>query len=146
MKSSVCSNLTFTPSSLGVELVAYRRKGGSYDMYLFEPPGSVPELESHRVDAEHIFVASLPDEASVQEAENQLCKRLAAAYEVVPFLEERGSRIGLGLVYDALRRADVQSLYVVRVGATENWVLRGRRKDLPAAMVAAKAHPTRHFS
>ena len=37
-------------------LVAYERRDSGWDVFAFEPVGSVPELEANRSDESHIFL------------------------------------------------------------------------------------------
>ncbi|WP_201495707.1 hypothetical protein [Rubrivivax sp. A210] len=137
MKSALESASHFHPDvGLGLELVAYERKDGSFDLFAFEPAGSVPEIESARIDSSHIFVANAPNRTEAQAASDCLCERLGEGYQLIQLLEEHGSRALLGRVFDTLRKNGVQHLTVGQIDSTANWGLYGRRKDLTAARQA----------
>lgn len=116
-----------------IEFVAYLRANGTYDLYIYEPLGSVPELDAKRHDDHHIFIACVPDSDAACQAAEEIAASLGESYQRVELLYEQGSRKSIGRVYDELKRQGATHLFVSRVGSSSDWVLYGRRKDQVAA-------------
>lgn len=115
-----------------VEIVAYERIDQSWDVFIFEPEGSVPELESQRVDEEHILVKNLKTVSELAVAVEEIERKLGAEYEKVLFYKEAGTRRVVGLVYDHLRKLGATGMSL-RAQGEGNWELFVRRKDVPLA-------------
>jgi hypothetical protein len=120
---------------LGVEFVDYaRRDGRGRGLFVFEPEGSVPELESQRLDEQHILIADSSVGTDLGAAMTELHLRLQPAYGIVSFA--RGSRQELSKLFDRLKRTGARHLWLRRDGDAddeEHWELLGRNKDVDAA-------------
>ena len=115
-----------------VEIVAYERKDGSWDVFVFETAGSVPELEDHRTDADHIFIERVlsPDEIDVVARKIDL--QLGTGYQPAPFYREKGTRRMIDRLTSHLSRNNAHK-YQVRSCGEDEWELHIRRKDFELA-------------
>jgi len=115
-----------------VQLLAYERKSGGWDLFVFEPPGVCPpEWEGARVDSQHLQVGELSSLDRFDEAVDHLHEQLGPTYEpVLAWREpEPGKRVGLNRRLQHLHHAGATG-YQARRGADGHWELWARRKDL----------------
>jgi hypothetical protein len=115
-----------------VQLIAYERRDGSWDLFVFEPVGICPpEWEEHRIDAQHVRVGELSTLGRLDEAARLIHAQLGAEYEpIAAFREPRpGVRGGVNLRLQRLHHAGATG-YSARLGADGHWELWARRKDL----------------
>jgi hypothetical protein len=116
-----------------VEVVAYERPEGGFDVFAFEPAGVLPpDFEVHRVDASHVFLLSLDREDELEAVGPALARKLGADYErVVGFRESEPGRKGRAMaLLQRLHKAGATG-YLLRVGADGRHELLLRRRDLP---------------
>jgi hypothetical protein len=116
-----------------VELVAYERPEGGFDVFAFEPPGVLPpDFEAHRVDAAHVFLLRVDTAEETERVGPALARKLGADYErVVGFREAEPGR--KGRVMALLQRLHKHGAtgYLLRPGADGCFELLLRRRDLP---------------
>ena len=115
-----------------VELVAYERQEGGYDLFAFEPEGVLPtDWEAHRIDREHVFLLRLDTLAELEQAAAAVNRKLGPDYEkVVGFREsEPGERRHAQRLMHRLHREGVTG-YALKEGAGGRWELWLRRRDL----------------
>lgn len=115
-----------------VELVAYERKDGFYDLFAFEPPGGCPELEEQRVDDEHILIARGLSRNAIDPAANQVDKLLGSKYDRIIYFREVGGRRVVGRIHSHLVANGAQHVSVRSTGNNE-WEIVIRRKDADLA-------------
>lgn len=125
---------------LGIEVVAYERKGGGWDLFLFEPPGSCPELESARVDDQHLFIETVSTATELDQAARTLCDRLGSGYKLAVYFREAGGRRTIGQLVDHLRSRGAHQVHVRSVPDSTDWELVLRQKDFAIASEFAKSN------
>ena len=116
-----------------VELVAYERPEGGFDVFAYEPAGVLPsDFEAHRVDAAHVFLLRVDGEAEVEQVGPALARRLGADYErVVGFRDAEPGRKGRAMaLLQRLHKAGATG-YLLRRAPDGCFELVVRRKDLP---------------
>ena len=123
---------THPMDSTVVEIVAYERRDQSWDVFIYEPAGTVPEMESQRTDESHIFVENIKTPDELDKVAKKIESQLGAGYERVPFYREAGTRRVIGKIYDHLRKQGAQNMWVHSNGL-EDWELLIRRKDVTLA-------------
>lgn len=121
------------PKSGWVELVAYERKSGGWDLFIFEPVGVCPpEWEEHRVDPQHLALGEISGPEQLEEAARLLNAQLGPDYE--PVLAHResvpGKRVEVARGLNYLHKAGCTG-YWAQTGADGHSELWARRKDLP---------------
>lgn len=117
-----------------VEFIAYERRAGGWDVFVFEPVGVCPpEWERVRVDPQHLHVATMDSPLGFEEVVGALEARLGPEYEqVAAYREPRaGERGGVQRRLQWLHRAGATG-YAIRPDGDGHAVLWVRRKDLPA--------------
>lgn len=117
-----------------IEFIAYERRAGGWDVFVFEPPGVCPpEWERVRVDPQHLHVATIDSADQLREVVLTLESRLDAGYEkVAAYREPRpNERRGIQRRLQWLHKAGATG-YAVRVDDAGHAVLWTRRKDLPS--------------
>jgi hypothetical protein len=115
-----------------VEIVAYQRNDRSWDVFIYEPKGSIPEMESLRTDEGHIFYKNIPSSQELDKVADEIEQRLGEGYCLVPYYRERGTRRTLDRIFDHLRRHGAHGMWLHGDGPDE-WVIRIRRKDIVLA-------------
>jgi hypothetical protein len=116
-----------------VELVAYERRDGVWDLFAFESPGICPaSWEADRVDARHIRLGELSSGERIDEAVPLVHAQLGPDYEpVLAFREDApGQRGGVNRRLHHLHQAGTTG-YALRRGSDGHFELWTRRKDLP---------------
>lgn len=116
-----------------VEVVAYERKAGGWDVYVFESIGACPELEAGRMDDQHIFIETIGTSGELDRVNEDICTRLGRGYEIAVYFREHGGRRVIGKLVDHLRRGGAQKMHVNAVPNSGDWELRIRRKDFELA-------------
>jgi hypothetical protein len=116
-----------------VELVAYERPEGGFDVFAFEPPGVLPsDFEQHRVDASHVFLLQVDGEEEVEKVGPALLRRLGADYErVVGFRESEPGRKGRAMALLQRLHRHGATGYLLHRAPDGCFELLLRRKDLP---------------
>lgn len=121
-----------------VQLIAYERRDGIWDLFVFEPVGVCPpEWEEHRIDPQHLLVGELSAVELLDDAVPSIHAQLGAEYEPMrAFREERrGARGGVNVRLQRLHHAGATG-YSARLGEDGHWELWARRKDLRLAGAA----------
>ena len=119
--------------SVAVEAVAYARKHGGWDLYLFEPKGSLPpEFEASRVDQFHIFLRTAHSHDEISQILEEVEVRLWPDYCRDLYYRESGGRRVINKITGHLDRHGAQHMWVSSVG-NGDYELRIRRKDFPLA-------------
>ena len=112
-----------------VEIVAYERHDRSWDVFIFEPKGSIPEMESFRTDDNHIFFKNIQSSSELDKAAEEIEKQLGNQYREVPYYRESGTRRTLDRIFDHLRKQGAHGMHI-RAEGSDEWVILIRRKDL----------------
>lgn len=115
-----------------IQLIAYERRDGGWDLFALEPPGVCPpEWEASRIDSQHIRIGELSSLERFPEAARQINQQLGEGYEpVLAFREsEAGPRGGVNLRLHRLHHAGATG-YAAWLGSDGHWELWARRKDL----------------
>jgi hypothetical protein len=123
---------THPRGSHAVELVAYERKDGFYDLFAFEPPGACPELEEQRVDNEHILVARSLTQDEIDTAASEVDKLLGSKYDPIIYFQEVGGRRMVGKIHSHLVANGARRVWVRSTG-NNDWEIVIRRKDAELA-------------
>lgn len=123
-----------------VEVVAHERKAGGWDVYVFEPVGSCPELEARRVDAQHIFIETIGSSDELDRVAEDLRNRLGPRYEHAVYFRESGGRRTIGKICDHLQRRGARHMHVNTVPNSSDWELRIRKKDFELAREVEKSN------
>ncbi len=116
-----------------VQFVAYERKSGAWDVFVFEPPGVLPaEWEAARQDGQHVLVGTINSAAELDAFARQTQARLGSGYEPVvayrePEPDVRSSELTRRL--HLLHKAGATG-YAMRRGADGHFEFWARRKDL----------------
>jgi hypothetical protein len=121
-----------------VEIVAYQRIDCGWDVFVFEPPGACPELESGRVDDQHIFIQWIETEREIDQVADEIENRLGAAYQRVTYYREIGTQRTIQSIEDHLLQNGATGLLFIR------------RKDFPllprfSPRILNSAHLCRFF-
>jgi hypothetical protein len=111
-----------------VEIVAYERHDRRRDVFIFEPKGSIPEMESFRTDDNHIFYKNIQSSMELDKIAEEIEKRLGNQYSTVPYYRERGTRRTLDRIFDHLRKQEAHGMHI-RAEGSDEWVILIRRKD-----------------
>jgi hypothetical protein len=122
-----------------IELVAYERRDGVWDLFAFEPAGVCPSSwEADRVDAQHIRLGELASSHQLNQAVELVHAQLGPGYEpVMAYREEQlDQRVGANRRLQYLHKAGATG-YSLRRGRDGHFELWARRKDL--AILAAVA-------
>jgi hypothetical protein len=122
-----------------VEIVGYERKAGGWDVYVYEPVGSCPELEASRVDDWHIFIETIDSSTELERVAAEINRRLGSGYELAVYFRESGGRI-----YDYLRGRGAQHMWVRAIPNSSDWELVIRRKDFELAGEVEKSNMARY--
>lgn len=120
----------YPSNSINVEIVAYQTVTGEWDVFVFEPVGSCPELEELRTDDDHIFIGTIDSEDQLDHVAQRINEQLGDAYEQVPYYQESGSRRIIGKITSYLQNANITGLWVRSIGE-DKWQLLIRKKDFP---------------
>jgi hypothetical protein len=115
-----------------VELVAYERVEGGFDVFVHEPAGVLPaDWEGHRVDASHVFLIRIDDTAELEAAVLAVNRRLGPDYERVLGHREQtpGERRTVQRLMHRLHKAGATG-YALQQGHEGRWELVVRRRDL----------------
>lgn len=115
-----------------VELVAYERKSGGWDAFIFEPTGVLPkEWEQARVDSQHVKVADLESSEQMDALAAEVAGLLGAEYEkIVAFRDEvSGRRVEVDRRLHFLHKKGVTG-YSIRRDKLGHWYVWMRRRDL----------------
>jgi|JI10StandDraft_1071094.scaffolds.fasta_scaffold229698_2 hypothetical protein len=132
------------PSRPGrVEVVAYERMVGGWDVYVFEPIGACPELEGGRADDQHIFIETINDSDELDRVNEDICTRLGPGYEFAVYFRESDGRRAIGKIVDHLKQRGATGMHVRAVPDTSDWELCIRRKDFELAGEVAKSNIVR---
>ena len=115
-----------------VEIVAYERRNQSWDVFIFEPIGSIPEMESQRTDEWHIFVKNIKTPDELDNVAKEIERQLGVGYSSVPFYREAGTRRVIDRIFDHLRKQGAHGMAVRAQGPGE-WELLIRLRDVPVA-------------
>lgn len=115
-----------------VEIVAYKRQDDIWEVFIFEPKGSLPELEVHRIDDDHIFFKTIEDIAEIDPIVREVHDAIGPGYELLPFFQERSSRKWIGKIYDHLRKAGRTGM-AVKESKKGVWEIMIRKKDFSLA-------------
>jgi hypothetical protein len=116
-----------------IEVVAYARRDGGFDVFAFEPAGVLPPAwEAQRVDADHVFLIHVDTEPAIELAARAVARKLGPAYEkVVGFREtEPGAKAGVNRRLQRLHKQGATG-YAMRLGDDGRFELVLRRHDLP---------------
>ena len=123
-----------------VEFVAYERRDGSgWNVYVFKPPGSCPELEATRTDEFHLFIQRIADLNELDGVVAETERRLGDGYRLVPYYRETGTRRAIGRIHDYLKRNGAHDMSVRGLPGDE-WELWLRKKDVTLARQIAPAN------
>lgn len=125
-------NVAYPNGSSVVELVAYERRGGGWDAFVFEPPGVLPpEWEAARVDPRHVKVADLESAEQMDALAAEVARLLGPDYEkVLAFREdEPGKKVGADRRLHFLHKKGATG-YLIRRDAEGRFCLWMRRRDL----------------
>jgi hypothetical protein len=116
-----------------VELVAYERPEGGFDVFAYEPVGVLPsDFETHRVDATHVFLLHVDREEEVEQVCPALARKLGAGYErVVGFRDPEPGRKGRAMALLQRLHKHGATGYLLRRAPDGCFELVVRRKDLP---------------
>ena len=129
MREEEYTELHIHPSDAAkVEVVAYQRKDGGWDVYIFEPNGSVPELEHLRTDENHIFIRRIGGPEEFDAVAKSIDQQLGDGYISKAFYREKGTRRTIDKIYDSLSKGGARGMSVQSCGPNE-WELSIRRKD-----------------
>jgi hypothetical protein len=115
-----------------VEMVAYRREGQTYDVYVEEPVGSVPELEGNRVDDNHILIKKAVKLAALDQVFLSVDKMLGDNYQKAVFYTEQGGRGIIDPIVQMLHKENIRGIWV-RQNQNQEWELWIRKKDFAFA-------------
>jgi hypothetical protein len=115
-----------------VEMVAYERHDGSYDVFVFEPVGACPELEAGRVDEHHIFIKRISSLSDFEEVVLRINCQLGPHYAHAVFCYESGSRSVIGQLYTQFQAQGIRDIQV-QPTKSGGWELLLRRKDFALA-------------
>lgn len=125
-----------------LDIIAYERKDGTWDVYIFEPAETIPELESKRVDEKYIFIKSInrPEELNVvvSEIESKYKKQIDDN-TVCPFYSEENTRRTIDKIFSFLKANDCDHMFV-RSTKKDTWILSIRKKDFPLAEKVIKSN------
>lgn len=115
-----------------VDVIAYQRKDEKWDVYIYEPKGSVPELEDKRVDDDSIFFKTIESDKNLDLAVKEIHNTLGSGYEPLVFFREPHSRKQIERIYEHLIKSKKNGITIREV---ENgiWEILVRRKDFPIA-------------
>lgn len=116
-----------------VEVVGYERKAGGWDVFVFEPVDSCPELEAGRVDDQHIFIETIRSSTELDRVAEEIYRRLGSGYELAVYFRENGSRRIIGKIYDHLQQRGAHHMSVGAVQNSSDWELVIRRKNFELA-------------
>jgi len=122
-----------------VEIVAYERLDGAWDVYVFEPTGTCPELEADRVDNNHIFVGKMESRFDINRIADTVDRQLGDEYQCEVYYREAGSRRIIGKITAHLMKQGAQHVWVRSTG-TGDWELVIRRKDFKLADEVARSN------
>lgn len=114
-----------------VEVIAYERRDGGWDAFLFEPPGVLPpDWEAARLDPQHVNLGPVSSPAELQALADRIRVRLGPDYEpVFAFREaEAGERVRINRALSWLKKAGATGYHAQCLpdGRFEMWL---RRKD-----------------
>ena len=115
-----------------VEFVAYERRDVGWDVYVFEPLGSCPELETGRMDENHIFIRHIASRDMLEDAVADVERKLGVGYTLSPFYREVGTRRTIDRIIDYLQQGGAHNMHV-HAPAPDVWELCIRRKDFALA-------------
>lgn len=115
-----------------VEVVAYQRKDKRWDVFLFEPKGSIPELEEKRVDEDHIFFKTIESIENLNSIIEEIHLVIGPGYEPRTYFREDNSRKWVGRIYDHLRDQGRTGTSVHEFEPGK-WEILVRKKDFPKA-------------
>jgi hypothetical protein len=116
-----------------VQLIAYERTDGSWDLFLFEPVGVCPPgWEEQRADPQHLRFGVLSSPERIEDAVSLVHAQLGPDYEPVRAFRELhpGARGGVNARLHRLHHGGATG-YAARLGPDGHWELWARRKDLP---------------
>jgi hypothetical protein len=119
-----------------IEIVAYERLDGEWDVFVCEPPGSCPEYEAARIDNYHMYVERIASHDMLNAAVDRIEAYLGEAYRRVPYYRETGSRRIIQRIRDHLHAHQAGGMFV-HSEPPDNWVLYIRRKDISLAQEVA---------
>src|SRR5262245_44509374 len=105
-----------------VEIVAYQRMDRYWDVFVCEPLGSCPELESKRIDANHLFIQKIKDVNELAHIVSEIEEHLGIGYQRTEFYREIGSRSTIQAIIDHLKRQGAFGMQV-QADADHKWVL-----------------------
>lgn len=133
LDSSLYTGKSAYPSGASVvELVAYERRAGGWDAFVFEPPGVLPpEWEAARVDPQHVKVADLESAEQMDALAAEVAGLLGPGYEkVLAFREDDpDKRVGADRRLHFLHKKGATG-YLIRRDAQGRFCLWMRRRDL----------------
>ena len=110
-----------------VEIVAYERLDGAWDVYVFEPTGTCPELEADRVDNNHIFVGKMESRFDINRIADTVDRQLGDEYQCEVYYREAGSRRIIGKITAHLMKRVLNMYgYALPVPAIGNWLSAAR--------------------
>lgn len=115
-----------------VELVAYERKSGGWDAFVFERVGVMPpDWEQARVDEKHIKVADLDSPAQMDDLAREVAALLGSEYEKIVAYREKlpGHRVEVDRRLHFLHKKEATG-YSIRREPEGFWILWMRRRDL----------------
>lgn len=115
-----------------VEVVAYERKDKKWDVFLYEPVGSIPILEDKRVDEDHIFFKTIESIEDLDNTVKEIHLVIGPEYEPQTYFRENNSRKWVGRIYDHLRNAGKTGISIHEY-EPGSWEVVVRKKDFPMA-------------
>lgn len=125
--------------SATVEIVAHERKDAGWDVFIFEPRNSVPELDIHRIDDNHIFFKRITSSNEIERVATEIDEKLGEQYQRVPFFREKCSRKICGKIYSHLKKMGCHHMEIHSLSAN-TWEICIRQKDIPFAEQIAKSN------
>lgn len=114
-----------------VQLIAYERRDGPWDLFVFEPPGVCPpEWEGERTDGQHLRLGELSGPERMAQAIARLNTQLGPDYEPTLLLREStpGQRTKVNRGLHLLHHGGATG-YSAQLSSDGHWELHGRRKD-----------------
>ena len=132
MKQNIYTGNHIHPlESYSIEFVAYEKIDGSWDVFLDEPPESVPELDKNRNAEGELFLGEIESENKLDKFAEDIIKSIADDYAIIPYFKEEGLRRNSQKLIDQLSKTGCHGMFLSHDGRF--WECHIRKKDIDIA-------------
>jgi hypothetical protein len=115
-----------------VEIVAYERKDGSWDVFVFKPRAAFRNLKTVVQTPTIYFIERILSPDEIDAVARKVDLQLGPGYKQVPFYREKGTRRIIDRLTSHLYHTNARNYYVSSCRESE-WELHIRRKDFDLA-------------